>query len=281
MADMKRLIGRALRHFNVVLTRGHTFDRLIQSERELHRLRECWELLRHMDASYMKRALELLPHASGENFQDLFVALLLGDREGGFFVEFGATDGVAGSNTLMFERQLGWDGIVAEPARVWHRKLARNRTCAIAHECVWSTSGDEVEFCEVGDTGFSTIARFAEADGHASKRQRSAFYSVPTISLDDLLARHNAPDIIDFLSLDTEGSELEILNAFSFDRYRVSALIVEHRFGANRDAIKELLTSKGMTRVLPDLSKYDDWYVANGLVSIVEGMFPGETMGKS
>ena len=281
MAGTKKHFARALRRCNIVITRGHTFDRLVQSERELHRLRECWDVLRQLSQSHMHRALKLLPDTRGENFQDLFAALLLGDRKNGFFVEFGATDGVTGSNTLMFEKYAGWNGIIAEPARVWHEKLAMNRNCMISHECVWRTSGDQVEFCEAGDAGFSTIARFADLDRHASKRKQSTNYSVPTISLDDLLARHDAPAIIDFLSLDTEGSEIDILAAFSFDLYRVSVLVVEHNFRPQREALHDLLTSKGMTRVLPELSKFDDWYVASDLVARVEEIFPGAAMARA
>lgn len=281
MTGLKNLLARTLRRFNIVTTRGHTFDRLIQSERELHRLRQCWDFLRHIDANHVHRALKLLADTRGENFQDLFAALLIGDRENGFFVEFGATDGVTGSNTLFFESRAGWKGIVAEPARVWHEKLAMNRKCMISHECVWSISGEQVEFCEAGDAGFSTIARFADLDRHASKRKQSTNYSVPTISLDDLLARHDAPAIIDFLSLDTEGSELDILAAFSFDRYRVSVLVVEHNFRPERDALQDLLTRNGMVRVLPGLSRYDDWYVADDLVSHVDEIFPGAAMAQA
>lgn len=278
MTGLKKFVARVLRRFNIVITRGHTFDRLIQSERELHRLGEYRNFLRHVGANQMHNALKLLADSHGENFQDLFAALLLGDRENGFFVEFGATDGVTGSNTLMFEKRSGWNGIIAEPARIWHEKLAMNRKCMISHECVWSASGDQVEFCEAGDAGFSTIALFADSDRHASKRKRSTNYSVPTVSLDDLLALHGAPAIIDFLSLDTEGSEFDILAAFSFDRYRVSVLVVEHNFRPEREALHELLTRNGMVRVLPELSRYDDWYVADDLVARVKEIFPGAAM---
>lgn len=276
MAGFKNQVQRVLGHFGIVATRPSTFDRLIQSERELRRLRECWEFLANVHARYVHRAIQLLPHANGENFQDLFAALVLDGRERGFFVEFGATDGVTGSNSLLFEKHAGWNGIVAEPARVWHARLAQNRKCVIAHECVWSRSGDSVEFCEAGDAGFSTIAHFAGKDRHASKRNGSAIYRVPTISLDDLLATHGDPPEIDFLSLDTEGSEREILSAFSFDRYRVSVLVVEHNFRDDREEINDLLKGKGMTRVLRGLSKYDDWYVSDDLVHRVDEVFVGE-----
>jgi FkbM family methyltransferase len=274
---MKAQIRTILARIGIAATRPSTLDRLIQSERELRRLRECWEFLANVDARYVHRAIQLLPHAKGENFQDLFAALVLAGRVQGFFVEFGATDGVTGSNSLMFESHFGWRGIVAEPARVWHERLANNRTCAISHECIWIASGDSVEFCEAGDAGFSTIAQFASKGRHGSKRERAARYRVPTISLSDLLVRHDAPSHIDFLSLDTEGSELAILSALPIDQHRISVLVVEHNFRDDREEICRLLKRRGMTRVLQCLSKYDDWYVEDDLVGRVAELFNVES----
>ena len=44
-----------------------------------------------------------------------------------FFVEFGATNGITHSNTYMLEKELNWDGILVEPARIWHEELIMNR----------------------------------------------------------------------------------------------------------------------------------------------------------
>ena len=63
------------------------------------------------------------------------------------------------------------------------------------------------------------------------------------------------------MSIDTEGSEFAILNAFDFDRWRFGALTVEHNFLPQREAIHTLLVSHGYTRVLAHISKQDDWYV--------------------
>jgi FkbM family methyltransferase len=261
--------------FGLVVTRQPTFERLIASERELKRLRESWDFLRQVKPAHVHRAIDLLPLTSGENFQDLFAALILGDRESGFFVEFGATDGVSGSNSLYFERHAGWRGVLAEPARVWHARLAENRSCVVAHECVWSKGGETLEFSEADDAGFSTISSLASRDRHASKREGARNYPVNTITLDALLDRHDAPARIDFMSLDTEGSELEILSVFSFQKRQVCILVVEHNFRPERDAIHELLVGHGMKRVLTGMSKYDDWYVSGALASKVDEVFHG------
>ena len=82
-----------------------------------------------------------------------------------------------------------------------------------------------------------------------------------TISLNDLLIQAQAPRTIDYLSADTEGSELEILAAFDFDRWDVRAISVEHNCTDNQEKLYALLTARGFRRQFPELSWFDDWYV--------------------
>lgn len=194
-------------------------------------------------------------------FQDLFVAYELHGKREGYFVEFGAADGTELSNTLLLERDFGWHGIVAEPARVWHDRLRRNRRCAIDARCVWSRSGEQLVFNEAPLPELSTIDAFTAGDGHAPLRAGGTRYAVATVSLNDLLAEHGAPRQIEYLSIDTEGSELEILRAFDFSRYRVEIITVEHNFEPARDEIHALLAAQGYARKFASLSQWDDWYL--------------------
>jgi hypothetical protein len=86
---------------------------------------------------------------------------------------------------------------------------------------------------------------------------------VETVTLSDLLKSHNAPTVIDFLSIDTEGSEFEILNSFDFKEYSFNFICVEHNYTNKRDRIFDLLTSNGYRRILSHISKWDDWYCKN------------------
>jgi hypothetical protein len=101
-----------------------------------------------------------------------------------------------------------------------------------------------------------------DGDTHASNRTKSSHYTVETVSLYDLLAQHAAPRAIDYLSIDTEGSEFEILRHFDFDTYDIRVITVENGFIASRQQqIFELLNAKGYHRILGYLSDFDDWYV--------------------
>jgi FkbM family methyltransferase len=185
----------------------------------------------------------------------------LGFKRGGFFVEFGASNGVDLSNTLLLERDYGWSGILAEPAVCWHDSLTKNRRAKIEKRCVWSRTGQRLSFQEVHAAELSTIASFASTDMHLQSRKEGRSYSVDTISLLDMLDAHSAPPEIDYLSIDTEGSELDILSTFDFQRYRFGVITVEHNYGATREPIHQLLTSNGYERKFAEVSLFDDWYV--------------------
>jgi len=195
--------------------------------------------------------------------QDLFVLMATSFKRDGFFVEFGAADGVNLSNTFLLERSFGWKGILAEPARGWHDALAQSRECAIDTRCVWATSGQTLEFVEAVEPEYSTIRDMVGLDGgHEASRAAAAVYDVATVSLNDLLNAHSAPSSIDYLSIDTEGSEYEILRAYDFTSREIRIITVEHNFDrVRRSRVYDLLTSHGFRRVLDDMSLWDDWYV--------------------
>ena len=184
----------------------------------------------------------------------------LGIKQGGFFVEVGACDGIRLSNTLFFERQWAWPGILAEPGRSWQSALKRNRKACIDPRAVWHTSGLKLLFNEPVSKEVSTLDQFSSDDFHADLRSDGVRYEVETVSLNDLLETHNAPEKIDYLSLDTEGSEYEILKGFDFQRRIVRCITCEHNFTSNREKVFQLLTRQGYLRKYQEFSDCDDWY---------------------
>lgn len=205
-----------------------------------------------------------LTHLAGSKaqlFQDLWVAYEFSSRPGGYFVEFGAGDGVTLSNTYFLEKALGWKGIIAEPGRSYYPDLMNKRDCFVDKRCVWKSSGERLVFNETEYRELSTIDAFSESDMHSEARKSGQRYEVETVSLNDLLKYWNAPQRIDYLSIDTEGSEFDILSQFDFNRFDVRLITVEHNFTDNRGLIKELLNSKGYVRKFEQFSKFDDWYL--------------------
>jgi FkbM family methyltransferase len=193
--------------------------------------------------------------------QDLFALSQTGFKRNGFFVEFGATNGVDLSNSLLLEKNFGWDGILVEPSKTWHPSLKMDRGVTIDFSCIWTESDIELDFNETDAAQLSTIDSYSSLDFHAELRESGRKYKVKTLSLNDLLEKYSAPKIIDYLSIDTEGSEFEILKAVNFDKWKFRLITCEHNYTPNRLKIEELLCRNGYKRVLTEISKFDDWYV--------------------
>ena len=193
--------------------------------------------------------------------QDLLALIASGAITPGFFVEFGSADGVALSNSFLLEKERGWAGILCEPSRSWHEDLKRNRSCIVDTRCVYSRTGEQISFSENYIGELSGITEFTGDDHHGILDRTTTSYQVETISLLDLLRIHNAPKHIEFLSVDTEGSEFKILNAFDFSKHTFGAVCVEHNYLENRPKVKQLLEANGYRQVYPELSEFDDWFV--------------------
>jgi FkbM family methyltransferase len=194
--------------------------------------------------------------------QDLWVLEQSGYKRNGFFVEFGATDGILLSNTLLLESRYGWSGICVEPQPGFFDQLKKNRNCVVLNACISGQTGQQVEFIQAEEYG--GIADYAGDDMHADKRQAyrtlGKTMQVTTLSLHDLLTNQRAPHNIDYLSVDTEGSEYEILRAFPFDQWRIQCITVEHNFSETREPIRQLLQPLGYQRIE---AQWDDWYFLN------------------
>lgn len=211
-------------------------------------------------ATFRDFALPLTPLYQGQVMQDVWALFEADGKREGYFVDFGATNGTTLSNSYILEKFFDWTGIVAEPNPTYHERLHKVRKCHVSTKCVHSVSGKELEFICADRPMFSRLEVASEGveiaeDGIEQRVQ------VPTISLNDLLDEHDAPGVIDFISIDTEGSELDILSTFDFGPRRVNMFAIEHNFEPRRDPIFELMSAQGYVRRFPELSRFDDWYV--------------------
>jgi FkbM family methyltransferase len=265
---LKRAVVHLARLVGVVIIRATTMQEIkLRASQDSHALRALQRLLRISRDWNVSSVVDFVALSRSQLSQDLWVLSVLGAPRSGFFVEFGATNGLDLSNTYLLEKHFGWRGILAEPAMNWQSDLARNRGCIIDQRCVWSQSGKNLMFNETTIGELSTIDQFSHSDGHSVRRQAGKLYAVETVSLLELLESHSAPNVIDYLSVDTEGSEYEILSHFDFSKYTFRLITVEHNHTTMRSEIFDLLTAQGYRRVLEDISDFDDWYVHKSLKS--------------
>lgn len=198
-----------------------------------------------------------------QNGQEDWVLSVLNNKKNGYFVDFGACDGLLFSNSYVLENDYNWQGIVCEPDKKFHAALFKNRKCDIDVRCVYARSKAKMKFISVTEfEELSTLEVYSFIkDEFFEKRKNNTTYEVETISLLDLLKEYNAPKTIDYLSIDTEGSEYDILNAFDFSAYDIRTITVEHNWTENRQKIYNLLSAHGYKRVHTEKSKWDDWYM--------------------
>jgi FkbM family methyltransferase len=148
----------------------------------------------------------------------------------GFFLEIGAYDGVTGSNCLHFEKFMGWDGIAVEPSRTQFGLLQKNRTRQTINKAV-GFADDTVEFIEVVEglmqmsgvdsKEFAGTKYFVEND----KTSRTVSYQIETVGVMEMLDGRSE---VDFMSLDIEGAELQVLESIDFDALRIRVIAVEN-----------------------------------------------------
>lgn len=259
---IKKYINKFLQLFGFELVTTNSMNELIKIKKS--RSYEHLNLLLTLPSSNLNKLISLIPKSKSQITQDLFVISELNFKKNGFFVEFGATDGINFSNTYMLEKEFNWDGILVEPAKVWWIELLKNRPNVVTESlCVWKESNVNIEFNETKNSQTSTIDLYTNSDLHRSLRKKGKKYLVKTITLMDLLQKYNAPKIIDYLSIDTEGSEFEILNTIDFNKYTFKIITCEHNYTENKEQVFNLLTKNGYIRKYENLSNYDDWYVLN------------------
>jgi FkbM family methyltransferase len=203
--------------------------------------------------------------------QDLFVIFFLNYiGKAGYFVEIGSADGKHFSNTLLLEK-IGWKGILVDPVDYDSNDLIRNSIKD--KRCVYSESGLKLKFKEQSklekliDPKGPQTREFSGLYNHLSDYAKTLTnghtYEVVTVSLNDLLEEYSAPSKIDYISIDTEGSEFEIIKNFNFTKYDVEIFTIEHNAASYREDIIKLLESKKYFRIPPGFFSpgFEDWYI--------------------
>ncbi len=190
-----------------------------------------------------------------ETKQDVFVAAHFAHKRCGYFVDVGAYDGKYLSNTYQLEKVLGWTGICIEPLDHAFGGLKANRSCICVQAAAYSIRDLEMPF--------SKSDVLSGLTGHIDRHQEALSgprVHVKTETLAALLSTHNAPREIDYLSIDTEGSEMHVLLGMDWERYKVGYITLEHNFMEPRRAeMRGFLAAHGYRHLREN--HFDDDYV--------------------
>mgnify|MGYP001177228601 CR=1 FL=1 len=214
------------------------------------------------------KSFEKIENFQSQLYQDVFASFIIGNKFEKTFFEFGATDGFNLSNSYLLENSFNWKGVLSEPSPQWHEALMMNRkNTKIITKCIWKKSGEKLSFF-MSDAGvLSTLSDFIENDktstpGNTELRKKSGkTIFVETISLNDVVKKYFNNICPSYISIDTEGSEYEILKSFDLDKYRPQLFTIEHNFTKNERKIDEHLIDRGYVRIFRKLTHFDAWYI--------------------
>lgn len=165
---------------------------------------------------------------------------VFGGKRNGIFVDIGAHDGVTFSNTYFFEKERGWQGICIEPNPTVFTQLEQNRSAICLNAGIADKAGS-MDFLQVEGAGnaemFSGLMKkydkrhLARIEKEVKQRQGSKqIITVETLLLPNLIKQYGITKI-DYLTIDTEGGEFDILKTFDFTACHVDCITVEDLFG--------------------------------------------------
>jgi FkbM family methyltransferase len=203
-----------------------------------------WTRFRNETQSKSQLGQEYLPFFFGINF--------------GYFCEVGANDGLRFSNTFYLE-SIGWNGVLIEPDPRNASKLMELRRVNILPYA--STDADDITLTlnMAPNTLYSSII---DSTKEMENLDSSYVSDVKGYRLDNLLKSVKAPRVIDLITIDTEGNELEVLHGMDFEKYEVKIICVEHNYNLKKlSKVKSLLLQLGFNQILPVASQYDAWFI--------------------
>jgi FkbM family methyltransferase len=169
----------------------------------------------------------------------------------GFCVEVGAGDGVRGSNTAHFERNKGWRALCIEPNNELFETCRKLRPLTLRCACGETERIDTLAVYDIGERKIQTSCSSLRPDTRLVDQHRRLINNtwdqpVRVFKLDTLLRLAGFPVEINFISIDTEGTELEVLKGLSLDKWKIRLLVVENNF--NDTDVEEYLHDFGYVK---------------------------------
>ena len=132
---------------------------------------------------------------------------------------------------------------------------------------IWSESHKELEFF-ISDYGeLLCLNDFKESDNDSmpgstiERTKNGKIVRVKTISLNDVIENFFNAKCPSYISVDTEGSEYEILKVFNFKKFRPVFFTVEHNFTTLQGKIDQLMEENDYVRVFKNITAFDGWYI--------------------
>ena len=186
----------------------------------------------------------------------------------GFFIEVGANDGYAQSNTYYLERFLAWQGILVEGIPELYTQCRKERQNSTVFNCALVPAGYPEPFIDMTYSNLMSLVKGAQKSvkeemehvrrGNEIQKVESYEIRVPARTLTSILDECNVKEI-DFLSIDVEGYELNVLMGLDMHKYKPKYMLIEARY---RDDINNHVSD--LYNVVAELSHHDILYKRKG-----------------
>jgi len=189
------------------------------------------------------------------------------NRVGGVFVDIGAHDGKSLSNTFFYEKALNWKGLCIEPLPKVFKQLKENRSCIVVEGAAWKE--DTTKQFRIVEGYPEMLSGFVDTYPDAHQKRitdeielmggSSVDVDIKCFDISKLLLQHKLTEI-DFLSIDVEGSELDILESIDYKKIKINVILAENNYSDTR--LTSFLETKGYELV--GRISIDDVYILKG-----------------
>ncbi len=177
----------------------------------------------------------------------------------GTCVEVGANDGITGSTTYYFEKK-GWSCVLVEPVPGLCGKIRRFRSSPVFECAASSETGEGVLHVPESAESLSTLSPTALLPGAAGGgTSRVREITIRKRRLDDILLEAGISGM-DFVTIDVEGHEMEVMKGFTLEKFRPGIIIVEDNSDRNDKTVEKYLEGKGYKKFFR--TGVNDWYAA-------------------
>jgi FkbM family methyltransferase len=202
--------------------------------------------------------------------EDRILAEIFNQKTSGLCVEVGANDGVNDSNTMYFEKA-GWNCILVEPNPVLCKMIRASRSSVLFELAASDKAGDVTLFVAEGAERAHGVSTINAGEDELNKIKSYGFtyreVKVQTKTLDEILSGLKPGSEIDFISVDVEGHELEVLSGFSLERWRPAVILVEDNSNFEDAAVSNYLSRFGYFCF--KRTGVNDWYAHESNATLV------------
>ena len=209
-----------------------------------------------MSNYFQKKYQKLNPFKSQKGQDWWVITQILPFKRRGIFLDLAAADGFTHSNTFVLEKVFGWKGLCIEPNPAFYEVLQRKRNCKLDNAVI-SNQNEEVIFrIDNGQLG-GIIAQDTDNNYtfRADQLKTAKTLTMSAFTINEILRKHQMPQVIDYLSLDVEGSEERIISSMDWNTYQFNCITIERP----SPKVNEILFENGY--VFVKNYSFDSFYV--------------------